>query len=72
MNAVANEEGKGKEDFKFEILLTAEDLLESKETETFRGFSMAVKTLASKVRSSFDAYRELMLEYRENIEVIDP
>ena len=32
VNSVANEEGKGKEDFTFNIMLTAEDLLSSKES----------------------------------------
>lgn len=42
VNAVANEEGKGKESFKFEILMTAEELLGAKTTQSFRGFSNAV------------------------------
>jgi hypothetical protein len=72
VNSVANEEGKGKEDFKFQILLTAEDLLKAKASKQCRGFSAAVKGLAVKVRDSYDAYRKLMHEYSENIEVVDP
>ena len=60
VNAVANEDGKGKENFKFGILMTAEDLLDQKASSTFRGYSYAVLNLSSKVRDSFNAYRDLM------------
>lgn len=47
INAVANEEGKGKNDFNFNILLVVEDLLSHKPTD--RGYSKAVKKIASLV-----------------------
>ena len=72
VNAVANIEGKGRDDFKFEILTTSEDVLGTKATKSFRGFSKAVQNLATKVIDSFNAYRKLIHTYEENIEVIDP
>ena len=72
VNSVANEDGKGRDDFKFEILMSAEELVGTKATQTFRGFSLAVQNLANKVIDSYDAYRKLMHTYESNIEVVDP
>lgn len=57
VNAVANLEGKGRDDFDFEVLLRAEGI--AKRTE----YSKAVKGLAAKVKQSFEAYRALMHKY---------
>ena len=35
-------------------------------------YSQAVTKLADRVRASFAAYRALMLQYQENIELVDP
>ena len=56
VNAVANEEGKGRDDFSFDIMERAEQIVKDKpETKTQllaspgKGFSKAVKSLAGKV-----------------------
>lgn len=66
VNAVANLEGKGRDDFQFSLMLAAEGI--SKKAD----YSHAVRSLATKVQQSFNAYRALMLKYQENIELVDP
>ena len=37
-----------------------------------KDYSKAVKDLADKVKTSFNAYRVLMQKYQKNIEIVDP
>ena len=69
VNAVANVEGKGRDDFDMALLLKAEDL---QQTESMARYSLAVTRLARNVSTSFLAYRELMRQYESNIELVDP
>ena len=71
INAVANVEGKGRDDFKWALMQTAENILEI-ERYRKRDYSKAVKDLADKVKTSFNAYRVLMQKYQKNIEIVDP
>lgn len=71
INAVANVEGKGRDDFKWALMQTAESILEI-ERHQKRDYSKAVKDLADKVKTSFNAYRVLMQKYQKNIEIVDP
>jgi hypothetical protein len=66
VNAIANTEGKGRDDFDFKILQQAELILKS----SYK--SNAVQNLAMQVRTSFNAYRLLMHRYSVNIEIVDP
>ena len=71
INAVANVEGKGRDDFKWALMQTAENILEIERNRS-KDFSRAVKDLADKVKTSFNAYRVLMQKYQKNIEIVDP
>ena len=70
VNAVANVEGKGRDDFKLSLLEQAEQLLLSREAGQEN--SRAVLKLAKHVQGAFSAYRDLMREYESNIELVDP
>ena len=71
INAVANVEGKGRDDFKWALMQTAESILEI-ERHRKKDYSKAVKELADRVKTSFNAYRVLMQKYQKNIEIVDP
>jgi len=60
VNAIANVEGKGRNDFNIALLLRSEELLQT--AESLR-YSRAVTKLATNVRTTFDAYRVLMRHY---------
>ena len=64
-------EGKGRDDFKWALMQTAESILQI-ERYRKRDYSKAVSDLADKVKTSFNAYRVLMQKYQKNIEVVDP
>jgi hypothetical protein len=68
INAVANVQGKGRDDFKLDIILKAEEI--SKKVSTTQ--SQAVKRLADQIKASFHTFRILFRKYNENIEVVDP
>ena len=70
INAVANVEGKGRDDFKWALMKTAESILSLKKKNS--DYSKAVTQLAEKVKTSFNAYRILMQKYQQNIETVDP
>jgi hypothetical protein len=63
---VTNAQGKGRDDFKLEILLRAEEL--SLKTSS----TGATKKVADQVKNTFDLFRTLLRKYSENIEVVDP
>jgi hypothetical protein len=68
INAVANPEGKGRDDLQAEILFTAENLCR----KITLSQSKAVRKLAEAIRKSFMAMRTLLRKYEENIEGVDP
>ena len=70
INAIANVEGKGRDDFQWALMPTAETILSVKTNSV--EYSKAVVELADKVKTSFNAYRVLMQKYQKNIEVVDP
>ena len=51
VNTVANEEGKGRDDFEFSLLQHAETLMEPRQVAKY---SRAVTRLAQNVRSTFN------------------
>jgi len=61
-------EGIGRDDLGIEILRTAEGLIR----RVSAAQSRAVRNLSEKIKSSFQAYRELLRKYAQNIEVVDP
>jgi hypothetical protein len=66
INPVTNVQGKGREDFKLEVLVLAEKL-SSKGNST-----AAIKKISEQVKNTFHLFRMLMRKYAENIEVVDP
>lgn len=66
INPVTNVNGKGRNDFKIDVLTRCEELLRQKNS------SAAVKKLAEQVKSSLQVFRTLISKYGENIEVVDP
>eukprot|EP00826_Nyctotherus_ovalis_P047494 TRINITY_DN5466_c0_g1_i1.p1 TRINITY_DN5466_c0_g1~~TRINITY_DN5466_c0_g1_i1.p1 ORF type:complete len:325 (+),score=82.94 TRINITY_DN5466_c0_g1_i1:1118-2092(+) len=68
INAVANTQGKGRDDLKVEILLAAEDV--SRKISNYR--SKAVRKLSQEIKTSFHKLRCLFKKYSENIEAVDP
>ena len=70
INAVANVEGKGRDDFEWALMKTAEGILSVQNNSI--DYSRAVIELADKVKTTFNAYRVLMQKYQKNIEVVDP
>ena len=68
INAVANPEGKGRDDLQPEILFTAESLCRRISSSQ----SKAVRKLAEAIRKSFQSIRTLLRKYEENIEGVDP
>ena len=66
INPVTNTQGKGREDFKVEVLLRCEELLAgSKATK-------AVRKISEQVKHTFQLFRMLLRKYADNIEVVDP
>ena len=63
---MTNSQGKGREDFKLEVLLKAEEL-SIKPNSTG-----ATKKVADQVKNTFNLFRTLLRKYSENIEVVDP
>lgn len=68
INAVANSEGKGRDDLDYHILEEAEGILR-KVTEQQ---SQSVRLLAEKIRGAFQKFRVLLRKYETNIELVDP
>lgn len=66
INPVTNMQGKGRNDFKVEMLLKAEAAI------GMPGASQAVKKLGEQVKNTFHLFRMLIRKYGENIEVVDP
>merc|ERR1712096_130549 len=68
IDAVANPEGKGRDDLKINILIQAEGL--SRRISSVQ--SKAVRILADQIRQAFYNLRILFRRYDQNIEVVDP
>ena len=68
INAVANVEGKGRDDLTLEILTTAEAFAR----RVFATQSQAVLQLAEQIKQVFLTFRTLMRKYDKNIEIVDP
>ena len=68
INAVANPEGKGRDDLQAEILFSAESLCRKISSSQ----SKAVRKLAEAIKKSFMGIRILLRKYEENIEGVDP
>jgi len=68
INAVANVEGKGRDDLTLEILTTAEAFAR----KVFVTQSQAVMQLAEQIKQVFVTFRSLMKRYDLNIEIVDP
>lgn len=68
INAVANSEGKGRDDLQSEILFEAEGICR----RVSMSQSKAVRRLAEAIRKSFLSLRQLFRKYDENIEGVDP
>lgn len=65
VNAVANIEGKGRDDFNENTLRNADRLVEQQNTK-------AVSALARNVKTSFNAVRLLSRQFNNSIETVDP
>ena len=68
LNAVANAEGRGREDLSIDILLAAEGIIRRVSHDQSR----AVRSLAEQIRNSFLNLRSLLRKYEQNIEIVDP
>ena len=68
INAVANPDGKGRDDLELEILSQAEGICRRISSSQ----SKAVRKLAEGIRKSFTSLRDLFRKYGENIEGVDP
>ena len=63
---MTNITGKGRNDFKVEMLVKAEETLKKPV------LSVAVKKICDQVKKKFHLFRMLIRKYSENIEVVDP
>ena len=68
INAVANPDGKGRDDLEADILFQSEGICRRISMQQ----SKAVRKLAENIRKSFQALRQLFRKYEENIEGVDP
>jgi vacuolar-type H+-ATPase subunit I/STV1 len=68
INAVANTMGKGRDDFKMDVLVKAEEI--SRKVSPIQ--SSAVRKLADQIKQTFHTFRVLVRKYNENVEVVDP
>ncbi len=68
LNAVANPEGKGRDDLGAEILIAAEGL--ARRVSNSR--SSAVRKLAERIKRAFADLRQLFRKYDKNIDMVDP
>jgi len=68
INAVANVEGKGRDDLTIDILVYAESI----SRRSSSGQSKAVLHLSDQIRGAFSSVRALLRKYDQNIEVVDP
>lgn len=67
INAVANFEGKGRDDFTAKTIQGADRFLKNEEKR-----SRATIQMAQNVKTSFNAFRVLGRKYRQNVQMVDP
>lgn len=65
---MANINGKGRDDLSYDILLAAENLL----TKISDSQSKSLRSVAEKIRETFTKLREVLKNFGENIELVDP
>lgn len=68
INSVANPEGMGRDDLGSEVLLAAEGIFRRISPTQSR----AVRSLAERIKKSFQDFKNLLRKYEQNIEVVDP
>jgi hypothetical protein len=68
INAIANTQGKGRDDLSIEIMLHAEQI----QRKVSYAQSQAVRNMAEHIKMSLQTIRMLFKKYAENIEVVDP
>eukprot|EP01022_Parablepharisma_sp_SALTPOND_P015721 TRINITY_DN224_c0_g4_i2.p1 TRINITY_DN224_c0_g4~~TRINITY_DN224_c0_g4_i2.p1 ORF type:complete len:440 (-),score=41.77 TRINITY_DN224_c0_g4_i2:259-1578(-) len=68
INAVANPEGKGRDDLSVDILISAESI----SRRVSESQSKAVRKLADQIKKSFQELRLLFRKYDANLEAVDP
>lgn len=68
INAVANCEGKGRDDLKAEILVAAEEVARKISDNK----SKAVRRLAAQIKQAFNGLRAVFRKYSESIDMVDP
>lgn len=68
LNAVANIDGKGRDDLTFEVLAAAENVLATVTDLQSR----SVRVLAERIRESWENVREVLRFFGDNFEMVDP
>lgn len=68
LNAIANSEGKGRDDLGVEILIEAENILR----KVSENKSKAIRKLAENIKKAFLDIRMLLRRYEENMDSVDP
>ena len=68
INAVANPEGKGRDDLLVDILISAEGI----SRRISNSQSKAVRKLADQIKKAFNGLRQLLKKYDLNLELVDP
>ena len=73
MNAVANTNGKGRDDFALDVLTKSEDIvLKASNRKKSGKLSKALITVASRVCQTYEQTRQLLKKFGQNIEALDP
>lgn len=68
LNSIANIYGKGRDDLSYDILEAAENVLKKISDSQ----SKSLRTVAEKIRESFNKLRDVLKGFAENIEMVDP
>ena len=68
INKIANIEGKGRDDFSLDTLISAENVMKKVSVNN----SKSIRNLADKVKTTFNNFRKMLDKYSENIESVDP
>lgn len=68
LNSIANINGKGRDDLSYDILEAAENVLKKISDSQ----SKSLRTVAEKIRESFNKLRDVLKGFAENIEGVDP
>ena len=68
LNSIANINGKGRDDLSYDILVAAENVLK----KISDSHSKSLRTVAEKIRESFNKLRDVLKGFAESIELVDP